>query len=277
MNELLRDTTWLNTNKLIQEKFGKNLSYRSLKVVSADAEQTASPYYIKAEDLIIPLKTKKYDLGDIIVSRGAYLSEQQKSEVTDLVKLLLQPTLYNMQLKKIELSLTNASESQIKIDQNLKIVELFNSDSFNKQTLSNIILLKSQLEISRTKVAFKIHEMTQRNIFVRLDDIIDSVQNASELKNLDDTTIFINDVQSLSQSSLKLLAGYLDLNTGTNGPLFLVGSTQTMAEISAQEWPESLKKDLLGFYFDIDRVPLSQQDSEEILDLLFFKLDPVLT
>jgi hypothetical protein len=50
-----------------------------------------------------------------------------------------------------------------------------------------------------------------------------------------------------------------------------------MEAIQQKNWPESLKRDLSGFYFDIDRVPLSQQTSEDILDLLFFKFDSTLS
>lgn len=57
------------------------------------------------------------------------------------------------------------------------------------------------------------------------------------------------------------------------GPLLLVGSNLSMEEIETKNWSQDLKDDLLGFYFDIDRVPLSQQTSTEILELLFFHID----
>jgi hypothetical protein len=62
-----------------------------------------------------------------------------------------------------------------------------------------------------------------------------------------------------------------------NGPLFLVGSNMDMDTILQQNWPENLKKDLAGFFFDIDRVPMAQQTSEDILELLFFQFNGVMT
>ena len=50
-----------------------------------------------------------------------------------------------------------------------------------------------------------------------------------------------------------------------------------MESILAKDWPESLRNDLAGFFFDIDRVPLAQQTSEDILELLFFQFDSVMS
>ena len=46
-----------------------------------------------------------------------------------------------------------------------------------------------------------------------------------------------------------------------------------MASLESKNWSVRLKNDLMGFYFDIDRVPLAQQTSHEILDLLFFEMN----
>ena len=278
MFDFLNNTAWLNASKLIQDKFGKNLSYRTLKVVSANTGSSAQDvYYAKGEDLIIPLKIKNQELGDVIVTRGAYLDNQQKAEVTDLVKFLVQPALYNIQLKKQEMALVEMNKTVSPLSSEKDVVELFNSERFNKQTLSQIILLKSQLELSRNKVALKIHEMTGKNLFVRWNDISSSVNTVEDISTLTDVTIYVENIQSLTFENLSLLESYLSLKDTGHGPLFLIGSTLSMQEIEQQPWPHSLKNDLLGFYFDIDRVPQSQQTSEEILDLLFFKFDSVLS
>jgi hypothetical protein len=75
---------------------------------------------------------------------------------------------------------------------------------------------------------------------------------------------------------MELLCGAFQ-NTTENGPLFLVGSSLEMDAILQKDWPESFKKDLAGFFFDIDRVPLAQQTSEDILELLFFQFDGVMS
>lgn len=277
MYDLVNDSVWKRTAELIKEKYGKTLYYRGIKLLSEEqVQKTSFDYYSNGDDLIIPLKSKDHDLGDVIVTRGSLLDVQQKIEVTDLIKFLVEPKVYNLQLKQSEdIIKNNISRSLTLVSTGLDNSDLLiNNEAPKKQTLSQIILLKSHTEFSRHRVALKMHEMTERNLFVHLDDIIASVSSKEDIATLSDVTIYIKDIESLSPSTMGLLKDYLETDSRT-GPLFLVGSSLSMEAILTQNWPASLKQDLAGFYFDIDRVPLAQQTSEEILDLLFFQFDPI--
>ena len=52
------------------------------------AEDSNDYFYNNGEDLIIPLKIKNMNLGDVIVDRGSLLNQQQKLEIADLVKIV---------------------------------------------------------------------------------------------------------------------------------------------------------------------------------------------
>ena len=68
MIDLIQDTVWQKANSLVQEKYGKILSYRSLKLITDNYKAKESePFYTSGDDLIIPLKLKNYDLGDVVV------------------------------------------------------------------------------------------------------------------------------------------------------------------------------------------------------------------
>lgn len=273
----MQDNVWIKTNDLIKEKYGKTLSYRAMKLISEASSSTnaADIYYSKGDDLVIPLKSKNHNLGDVIVDRGSLLDSQQKTEIVDLIKFLVEPKLYNLQLQKTEEILNNKSTQGLRIVQD-EVVRLYHQTAEEKhQTLSQIILLKSHTELTRHRVALKIHEMTERHLFVRLSDIMSSTSSKADFESLSDVTIYIEDVEKLDLKTLSLLQDYLE-QSNVNGPLFLVGSSLTMESILDQKWPEGLKKDLAGFYFDIDRVPMSQQTSTEVLDLLFFQFDSTL-
>lgn len=275
MNSLTSDMTWIRANELIKEKYGKSLSYRAIKLISDNSKTLNSDnFYSIGDDLVIPLKLKNFNLGDVIVDRGSLLDQQQKLEVMDLIKFLVEPKIYSLQLRQSEENLFNMNSKPLSLVTSKSVVEIHPVDIFRKQTLSQIIMLKSHTELTRNKVALKIHEMTERNLFVHLDDIISSLNSKEDLKTLNDITVYIRDIQSLSQSTLGLLHEFLEMNS-QYGPLFLVGTSLDLDSIALENWPEELKKDLMGFYFDIDRVPLSQQTSLEILELLFFQLDSV--
>lgn len=274
---LTNDSAWIKANELIREKYGKNLSYRAIKLISENSKTLHDEkFYSHGDDLVIPLKLKNFNLGDVIVSRGSLLNPDQKLEVLDLVKFLVEPKVYSLQLRQSEENLINQTSSPLTLVNSRSVVPIHPPEKYRKQTLSQILMLKSHTELTRNKVALKIHEMTERNLFVHLDDIINSISSKEEIKTLNDVTVYIDDVMLLSKATLSLLQDYLEMNSG-DGPLFLVGSSLSMEALENTDWPESLKKDLMGFYFDIDRVPLSQQTSPEILELLFFQLDTVLS
>lgn len=277
MINIINDSVWIKASELVKEKFGRRLSYRPIKLISDNTETVNNDnFYSLGEDLIIPLKIKSSNLGDIIISHGSMLEPQQKNEISALLKLLIEPKIYSIQLKRTENNLQHAKTRALSLVDSNSVVPLRRSEKFKKMTLSQIILLKSHTELTCNKVALKIHEMTERNLFVHLDDILSSLTSVEDLKTLTDVTIYIRNIELLSKTTLAMLQDYLDLNL-QDGPLFLVGSSLSLEAIEQLVFAENLKKELLGFYFDIDRVPLSQQISAEILELLFFRLDPVLS
>lgn len=270
MKEIANDSAWKKTFQLIEEKYGKSLQFRSLKLMNNQSKMA----YDHGDDFVIPLSLKNYELGDVIISRGSFLDDQQKAEVVDLIKFLVEPQIYNQHLKTIESNML--SQKTIEIVEKDKVVSLFPEFEDTKTTLSKVIHLKALLESTRTKVAFKIHEMSGRNLMVRLSDISNSMTSVDDLISLSDTTIFIEDIESVSGSMMQILESFLQKSAESEietGPLLLVGSNLSMEEIETKSWSQDLKDDLLGFYFDIDRVPLSQQTSSEILELLFFHID----
>ena len=277
MYDLTKDTVWKRATDLIKEKYGRSLSYRAIRLISDKNSQNNELFYSSGDDLIIPLRAKNMSLGDVIVSRGTFLEIQQKEEIADLVKFLVEPKLYNVQLKQSEEFLEDRVRPGLTlVNEESDISDLFFPEEAKKKTLSQVILLKSHTELSRNRVALKVHEMSERNLFVHLDDIIKTLSSKEDLATLTDITIYVNDIEQLSAATLRLLQEYLDTAT-EDGPLFLLGSNLAMEAIEAKDWPQSLKNDLLGFYFDIDRVPVAQQTSEDILELLFFKFDQMLS
>lgn len=277
MTSLTSGLVWIKASELIKEKFGKSLLYRSMKLISENAKTVNSEhFYSSGEDLVIPLKLKNFDLGDVIVEQGSVLDQQQKTELIDLVKFLVEPQVYNLQLKQTEDNLKNSQTKTLSLVNSKSVVSLYRSEKYKKLTLSQIILLKSHTELTRNKVALKIHEMTERNLFVHIGDIVASLTSVEDLRTLTDSTIYVNDIEMLTKPVLCLLEQYFKMGI-PDGPLFLMGSSLGIEAIERLAFSENLKKDLMGFYFDIDRVPLSQQISEEILELLFFRLDSVLS
>ncbi len=279
MKEILDDSAWKKTLQLIEEKYGKTLQFRALTLLSHQTYEQKKSAYLNGDDFVIPLFLKNHDLGNVIVNRGSFLSEDQKTEIVDLIKFLVEPQVYNLLLKTTEENILNQKNNAI--TEKNKVVNLFNDfdtieASNTKKLLSQIIHLKAHTAQNRHKVALKIHEMSERNLFVRFHDIINKTATVEDLLSLSDTTVFIEDIDQLNEHELRLLESFL-ANTNQNQldstPIILVGSSLSMTALESKIWSDRLKNDLMGFYFDIDRVPIAQQTSHEILDLLFFEMN----
>lgn len=272
----MNDLMWNKAIELVKQKYGKNLIYKSIKLVGDVGQDNSQPYYFSGDDLVIPLKNENSTLGDIVVTRGLYLSAEEKYEIVNMIKNLFKDQLVQLKPQPNQETAIDNISNVIAFSSKQKKTSLRHEEPQRKQTLSKVLLLKSHTEMSRTKVALKIHEMTQRNLLVRLNDIMNSIETASDFKSLDDVTIYIENIELVPEADLNKVQDYLQKEF-KSGPLFLIGSTLSPEAIMNTNWKASFQNDLLGFYFDIDRVPLSQQTSAEILELLFFQLDAVLT
>lgn len=268
MANLMNDITWIKTNGFIKKKYGKSLTYRAIKLIMENQTKVnPDDFYSLGEDLIIPIQLKNLDLGDVIVNHGSSLDFNQKNEVTDLVRFLVTPKIYSLQLRQMEENLRYLSKRPLFMVDSRRVMKLHESKS-PKKIVSPIVFLKSNIQINRNKVALKVHEMTERNLFVYLDDIADSITSQADFRMLNDITIYIDDIEQISDSVLLVLQEYLDTNDD-EGPLFLVGSSLNLNGIKLKNWNDSFKSKANQFYLDIDRIPIDQQMSEDVLELLF--------
>ncbi len=277
MQELLNGGVWNKTSQLIQDKYGKKIEFRFLSVIESE-----QPFYSTGDDLVVPLKSRQKYLGDVVIQRGAMMTVDEKMELTDLIQFLIEPQAYNLHLKSVENSLAHKPQLEHVVDTN--VISIFgkfdsgentldfNEDTETRKTISNILHLKSKNALLRHKVASQIHDISKSPFFIRMQDISKSIHSVADLKNLAGSTIFIENILQLTSSEIEIVADFAKDNQGIELQ-FLIGSDLTDKEIASLPCHEQLKNDMLGFLFDIDRVPSSQQTQAEVLELLFFSFD----
>lgn len=291
MKELINAGAWNKTSRLIFDKYGKRIEFRFLTVI-----QSEQPYYSNGDDLVIPLNTRDQYLGEVIIHRGANLSINAKMEVADLIHFLVEPFAYNLHLKEITHqledsqteSLKQASENLREVPTNVislfKTSEVYNLDTTTessaetstRKTISSILHLHSKSPTLRHKVAMKMHELLKSNFFVQLSDISKTLHSISDLSTLEGATIYVDHILQLNSYEIQLLADFAKASHTANVQ-FLIGSDLTEKEIMSLPCGEQLKKDLIGFLFEIDKVPVSQQTSRDVLELLFFSLEDTIS
>lgn len=269
MKDVVENAVWTKTQALIQDKYGKRIAFKTI-----DLANSAMPSFLEGDDLIVPLNSKAVYLGEVIVNRGSLLSTQQRDEVVDLIKFLVEPHVYNKHLKlkeEIEAYKRHASMEITEPTDEENVFSLF-KDEEDEQSLvriiNSVIHLRSSSGLIRKKVALKIHEMAQQNLFVGFSEIARQMHSAEEFKTFDKTTFFIEDIMQLNAQELALLDAACDLKI--DGLVFIIGSSLSEKQIDILRVSAELKADMNAILFDIDRLPFAQQTSTDVLELLFF-------
>lgn len=271
-NDITSESAWKRTSQFILEKYGKRIEFRFLSM-PAEEEQR---YFTHGDDLIVSLKYKNTDLGSVVVCRGAMLSYQQQQETVDLIQFLIEPQVYNRMLE-LQINSSTLKESENNVIRlfgntdymNEEEVIVLNDNESRRRLVSPFIHVKAHSRQTRHKVALKIHEMTGTIVFLNLKDFADGKEPITHEMDLTDTTIYIDDLTQLNKNQMDLLERLSRQNLKSNSAL-IVGSDLSEDQIHHLNCSMALKNDLLALAYDVDRVPVSQQASEEILDLLFF-------
>lgn len=270
MKDVVENAVWTKTQALIQDKYGKKIAFKTI-----DLANSAMPSFIEGDDLIVPLNTKPVYLGEVIVNRGSLLSTQQREEVIDLIRFLVEPHVYHKHLKlKEEIEAYKrqvAAEAVEKNNDDTNVFSLFNDEDEESslvQLINSTIHLRSSSSLIRKKVALKIHDMAEQNLFVSFKDIAQQMHSVEEFKSFDKTTVFIEDIAQLNNQELALLNAACALKV--DGLVFIIGSAMNEKQIESLNLSRELKQDLNAILFDIDRLPFAQQTSTDVLELLFF-------
>ncbi len=288
INDITTASAWKKTSQFIQEKYGKKIEFRTLSAASGDApeQEERVSYFSKGDDLVVPLKYKQTELGQVIVCRGATLDFEQQLETVDLIQFLIEPQVYNRMLK-LEINAYSANTTDTLEETN--VINLFSMPSLVKVTdhesadqagrrrlVSKFIHIRAKSSMARHKVAYKIHEMTGTIVFLRLQDLTDGKSPVGHEMDLSDTAIYVDNLTDLNKNQLDLLERMGRQNLKGNS-VIIVGSSLSEDEIHHLDCSQAMKNDLIALSYDADRVPVTQQASEEILDLLFFNDDDIIS
>lgn len=291
INDITSESAWKKTSSFIQEKYGKKIEFRNIASASGDAgtRNNESSYFSKGDDLVVPLKYKQVELGQVIVCRGATLDFEQQLETVDLIQFLIEPQVYNRMLKlQIKAYDANTTDTQ---EESSNVINLFSSTApenihendenseeqeSRRRLISKFIHIRAKSSMARHKVAYKIHEMTGTIVFLRLQDLTDGQTPVTHEMDLSDTAIYVDNLMELNKNQWDLLERMSRQNLKSNC-VIIVGSSLTEDQIQHLDLSLNMKNDLLALSYDADRVPVSQQASEEILDLLFFNDDAMIS
>ncbi|WP_413289334.1 hypothetical protein [Bdellovibrio sp. HCB337] len=267
------DTALIKLKQLLSSRYGKGLELRRLMDLSKlriDSEPV-----IQGNDLYIPIVVQEQFLGTAVIPHGWELCEDKKKSVTQLVRMVLEPKLYSEYLERRETNLQSL-ESTTFSTENVTIFgddEDLNEDTIveQKNLVTSLLHLQGHDNSLIKKVALQIHEFSTRWAFVPFEDVSKEIRSAMDICNLGGMTLFVENVEALSEEHQALLAEYVKSPRSLVEPLILTSSNLSFEKLSSRLVNQALVAEIKDSYLEVERAPLSSEMLRELLDLFFHK------
>ena len=235
-------------NDMIMSRYGKGLSIRRLAGVGQELTSETS---LRGEDLYIPIFVKDIFLGYGLVHEARDLSFEDQSQVTRLVRMILEPHLYTQHLER--------TISNIEIEKS----EVENGVAETKA--KGLFIFGSQAKLVQ-KTALEIHELSENMAFLPFQDISKQINTLHDIEALDSMTLVVDLEKDLSPLHQNLLADFT--KSSTNGPLVIFVASKASAHLHLEN---KLTETLKTLEFAVDRLPLDKHAMSEVLEMLYFK------
>ena len=241
--------------QIVADRYGKKVELRTL--MDMDLVALSDEPRMKNGTLHIPLKMDKAYLGTALVPDANDLTQEGIQGLSELVKLILEPSLFNTFLERKE--------------ENLKAQSVGLTNDSSTELLSSIFFLFGKNSTLTKKVAFSLHELTDRWAFLPWDDIKDQVQSTKDLLQMGGVTIFVQDIEKLSLKHQNLILEYVADPKTEEQPIFVCTSSLPVTDLQAAGMMPHLCDELSINLFDVEKAPTNPALLNQVLEIFFFK------
>jgi hypothetical protein len=268
------DISLLKLKKMLHSRYGKGFELRPLMDMSLLTKTTET--LISGNDLFIPIMVEEQFLGTAVIPHGWELCEDKRKGIAQLVRMILEPKLYNQFLERRESNLKclqglNFPETNLAVfgDDNTgeTVDAVFEIDS-NSSTTALIHLLGRQNQLIK-KVALQIHDFSSRWAFVPFEDVKNDIHTVVDICNLGGMTLFVENIETLPTAYQNLLAEYLSSPRSLEEPLILTSSLIPLDEMHQYISSPTLLKDMTSVNLEVERAPLNSAVLRDVVELIF--------
>ena len=261
---------------ILKSRYGVDFRVTSM-LQGLGVEAGKSNGEVRGNSLYVTICAEGKYLGTAIVAGAERLSGHDVSLVTEMIKMVLEPTLLSVTTLFQEQNLTyhlKTEHAQVQSDDHAEqsnVVELF-SDPENLHTgpefLSSVLFLEASQAQTIQRVSVHIHELGGRWALINYSEIREQVRTLRELAELGAMTIVVSDIQDLSPTEQRLILSFAEEPNTRSEPLILIGSTTALREL--QEFgsisPEFIQL-MMGSRLELDRFPKEFKRLQESLQL----------
>ncbi|MBX3033765.1 MAG: hypothetical protein KF865_07535 [Bdellovibrionaceae bacterium] len=265
--------------QILASRFQKSFELRQLIGLNATIPGERG-FSLKGSDLYIPLNVKDAFLGTAVISGGASLDGEQHLQIAQIVRMVLEPTLYREYLERREGNLRILAESPELTTDNLSV---FNEPALpgldeaggelkKPKLISNLLHLQAHDPQRLKKAALLLHEMTGRWAFVPYADLNHGLHSLEDILRLGALTIHIDGIENLPVYMQEVILEYVSSPRSQEDPLFVTSSPRTLDDLAeAPELLPAFRDEITTNALELDRSPLTEHGLREVLALMFFE------
>ncbi len=250
--------------EMVSSRFGKTFELNKLTNIITSREVVT--HSVEGSTLRIPLTTQHHFLGTGIVYPISDLSEAELGTVSDLVRTLLEPTLYRSYLERQEENLIAQIESRTATDPAFDFVTEADQCA---NTRKKLLILYGPDSKASFKFALKIHEQIQGWAFVNFKDIRSNIKTQKDLEELGSMTIFVDTYEDMTAEELQLIRTYIEeserSDVALDGPFILFSISEPFGRPldTDREW-------ILAHLLRMRILPLNSDLQDEIIDMMIY-------
>lgn len=264
--DVMSSTSVVRLQGILQSRYGKGLELSFINDSSALMGEEGS-FSIRNGTLLIPIFSHGHFLAMAKIPAADTLSTSAAEAIVAVVKLILEPALYNWYLKKSESELSNQEGFQ----QGLHVIDLNDSDAAESEK-APIALLISRNPNRIHKVAMQVHEQWKRWAFLSWNEIRSQIATIQDLRDLGQMTILVEEVLTLSEDEKFLLNEWLKISKAEHEPALILGTTQSWSELKEESILPEFMLSQAGFsQIEVEKLPADRKFCEEAIKLLLDK------
>lgn len=243
---------WIALGRLIEHRYQRNI--RFLPAVMAEAVNEEFTL-TKNGDVVIPLRSGVEYLGALRIKQGGSLHEEQVQEIRQM-------------LHKIEVILLEVRESRTFLK------EEGSAKGRISEKKQKIQLIGGSLE-ERKKLAMDLHTQLRTTSFISWGDLRPQESVVSEWHDLQDTIIYVPEVNDLSPLELQNLWELVSMPE-ESGPHMIIGTLRVGGgESSLGSIFDKIQREFQNSLIFVDQMPKEYLLLKEVLAMLLSRSEDV--
>lgn len=269
--DIMRSTSVERLKGILRSRYGKGLEISFLADTSDLEGLGSTTFSLKGGTLYIPISTNGRFLAVAKVPQAETLNESSLPAITETVKLILEPALYNWYLNQTE---NNALQDETHIVGGLHVVDetIQQSETETLSERSPVIMITSQNPHRLPRVATQVHEVLDRWAFIHWNEIRSQIATIQDLRDLGAMTIFVDDALNLSVDEKFILNEWIQTSRAETEPALVIGSSMSWSQLKNEKVLPDFLLNEAGFYqIEADRLPADRRFCEDAIKLLLDK------